>query len=68
MSRTPRDESHPSGRAAEAIGRFVTFVSALDEGRLRQADHAQLELRRIGFNVTVRPLGSPFQPGGSELC
>jgi hypothetical protein len=64
MPRAPRVEPPPSDRAAEAIGRFATFVDALDRGRLRQADREQSQLRRIGFDVTVRPLGSPPQIGG----
>jgi hypothetical protein len=51
-----REESKPSDRAAEAIGRFASFVNALDEGRLRQADREQSQLKRIGFDVAVRPL------------
>jgi hypothetical protein len=53
--------SLPSGRAAEAIGRFASFVSALDEGRLRQADRERSHLKQLGFAVDVRPLGRPSQ-------
>jgi len=48
--------SQPSARAAEAIGRFASFVSALDRGQLRQADREQTQLKRLGFDVDVRPL------------
>jgi hypothetical protein len=49
----------PSPRAAEAIGRFATFVSALDRGRLRQAEREQSRLKRLGFHIEVSPLSSP---------
>lgn len=63
----PRSESHempPSDRSVQAVGRFIRFVGALDEGRLRQADREQAELRRLGFHVDVRPFGSPEAKGG----
>jgi hypothetical protein len=51
---------YPSVRAAEAIGCFASFVSALDEGRLSRADRERSSLRRLGFAVEVRPLGEPL--------
>jgi hypothetical protein len=61
MARTESPARYPSPRAAEAIGRFASFVSALDEGRLRQAEREQSQLKRLGFEVEVRPLGSPLR-------
>jgi hypothetical protein len=55
------DQRSPSPRAVEAIGRFASFVSALDRGRLRQADREQSQLRRLGFEIDFRPLSSPSQ-------
>jgi len=49
----------PSDRAALAIGTFAALVTALDEGRWRQADREQDELRRLGFDINVRPLRDP---------
>jgi hypothetical protein len=68
MSRTRSHPRIPSQAAAEAIGRFVQLVDALDQGQLRQAGREQVELRRLGFDVTVRPLGSPLHIGGGEPC
>jgi hypothetical protein len=66
MPQAERHSSQPSLRAAEAIGRFVSFVSALDQGRLRQANREQCQLKRLGFTVDVRPLDSPYRPDGGE--
>ncbi len=66
MPEIERRSSLPSLRAAEAIGRFASFVSALDEGRLRQADREQSQLKRLGFNVDVRPLTSPSEHDGGD--
>jgi hypothetical protein len=57
--RTP----YPSPRAAEAIGRFATLVSALDRGQLRQAGREQSQLRRLGFHVEVRPFAASHGDG-----
>ena len=62
MSRSPSKPSDPpSGRAVNAVGRFIDFVNLLDQGKLRQAAREQSELRRLGFNVEVRALHSPSQ-------
>jgi hypothetical protein len=57
----PADNS-PSRRAVQAIGTFTAFVSALDRGRLRQADREQTRLKQLGFQVDFRPL-APSQDG-----
>jgi hypothetical protein len=65
MSRTKPNDRIPSPTAAEAIGRFVQLVDALDNGQLRQAGREQTELRRLGFDVEVRPLRASSQFGGA---
>jgi hypothetical protein len=64
MSKSEASRRHPSLRAAEAIGRFASFVSALDEGQLRRAEREQSQLKRLGFDVEVRPLGRPCHEEG----
>jgi hypothetical protein len=57
------DSSHhswPSDRAALLIGKFADFVRALDDGALALAARHQEGLRRLGVNITVRPLGEPL--------
>jgi hypothetical protein len=64
MPQTEPCRRPPSPRAAEAIGRFVAFVSALDRGRLKQAERERSQLKRLGFDVEVRPLSSPSEAEG----
>ena len=56
------DSTHlwPSDRAALVIGKFVDFVRALDDGMLTRAARQQDGLRRLGFDIAVRPLGEPL--------
>jgi hypothetical protein len=66
MPRNEPGHRSPSPRAAEAMVRFATFVSALDQGRLRQAEREQSQLKRLGFDIDVRPLGHPVNPARPE--
>ena len=65
MPRIPRTNSRePSQRSVSAVGGFIRFVGALEDGRLRLASREQAKLRQLGFDVTVRPFGPPRGIGG----
>jgi hypothetical protein len=63
----PREKDREtSQRAIQAVDRFVGLVGALERGRLRQAAREQVELRRLGFDVDVRPLAPTIEASEGE--
>jgi hypothetical protein len=56
------DSTHswPTDRGALVIGKFVAFISALEDGLLAKAARQQEAMRQLGFDIAVRPLGEPL--------
>jgi hypothetical protein len=67
MSRSRQPDQPISERSYRLIGQFARFISALDEGRLAEADRQQAKLSQLGVSVNVRPLGPPLgTEGGTD--